>query len=95
MRTEHTKTPVSYTHLDVYKRQDETFTAKVEYSTEKPVRQITVQGILYSKENATITLQVKKDGCRTSASGSPVCWHRYLQDTRCSGTYYVINNPKT
>ena len=33
--------------------------------------------------------------CRTSASGSPVCWHRYLQDTRCSGTYYVINNPKT
>lgn len=33
--------------------------------------------------------------CRTSASGSPVCWHRYLQDTRYSGTYYVINNPKT
>ena len=41
---------------------DETFTDKVEYSTEKPVSQITVQGILYSKENATITLQVKKDG---------------------------------
>jgi hypothetical protein len=35
---------------------DETFTDKVEYSTEKPVSQITVQGILYSKENATITL---------------------------------------
>ena len=33
--------------------------------------------------------------CRTSASGSPVCWRRYLQDTQCSGTYYVINNPKT
>ena len=30
---------------------DETFTDKVEYSTEKPVSQITVQGILYSKEN--------------------------------------------
>ena len=41
---------------------DETFTDKVEYSTEKPVSQITVQGILYSKENATITLQIKKDG---------------------------------
>ena len=32
---------------------DETFTDKVEYSTEKPVSQITVQGI---------TLQIKKDG---------------------------------
>lgn len=41
---------------------DETFIDKVEYSTEKPVSQITVQGILYSKENATITLQIKKDG---------------------------------
>ena len=41
---------------------DETFTDKVEYSTEKLVSQITVQGILYSKENATITLQIKKDG---------------------------------
>jgi len=37
----------------------------------------------------------RKPPCRTSASGSPVCWHRYLQDTRCSGTYYVINNPET
>ena len=41
---------------------DESFTDKVVYSTEKPVSQITVQGILYSKESATITLQVKKDG---------------------------------
>ena len=37
----------------------------------------------------------RKPPCRTSASGSPVCWRRYLQDTRCSGTYYVINNPET
>lgn len=41
---------------------DESFTDKAEYSTEKPVSQITVQGILYSKESAIITMQIKKDG---------------------------------
>lgn len=41
---------------------DENFTDKAEYSTEKPVSQITVQGILYSKESAIITMQIKKDG---------------------------------
>lgn len=41
---------------------NESFTDKAEYSTEKPVSQISVQGILHSKENAIITLQVKKDG---------------------------------
>ena len=35
---------------------DESFTDKAEYSTEKPVSQITVQGILYSKESAIITM---------------------------------------
>jgi hypothetical protein len=40
---------------------DESFTDKAEYSTEKkPVSQITVQGILYSKESAIITMQIKK-----------------------------------
>lgn len=39
---------------------DENFTDKAEYSTEKPVSQITVQGILYSKESAIITMQIKK-----------------------------------
>ena len=53
-RNEHTGT--SATSID------ESFTDKVEYSTEKPVSQITVQGILYSNESATITMQVKKDG---------------------------------
>lgn len=41
---------------------DDSFTDKAEYSMEKPVSQISVQGILHSKENAIITLQVKKDG---------------------------------
>lgn len=41
---------------------DESFSEQVEYSTEGQVSQITVQGILYSKESATITMQVKKDG---------------------------------
>jgi hypothetical protein len=39
---------------------DESSTDKAEYSTEKPVSQITVQGILYSKESAIITMQIKK-----------------------------------
>ena len=42
---------------------DESFTDKAEYSTEKPVSQITVQGILYSK-SAIITMQIKKTGKR-------------------------------
>lgn len=41
---------------------DESFTDKVEYNMERPVSQITTQGILYSKENATITMQVTRNG---------------------------------
>lgn len=41
---------------------DESFTGKVEYSTEAPVSQITAQSILYSKENATLTMQVTRNG---------------------------------
>ena len=41
---------------------DESLTGKVEYNTEAPVSQITAQSILYSKENATITMQVTRNG---------------------------------
>lgn len=41
---------------------NESFIGKVEYGTETPVSQITAQSILYSKENATLTMQVTKNG---------------------------------
>ena len=70
---------------------DETFTDKVEYSTEKPVSQITVQGILYSKENSwiigkagkeTLLNQHFRDLWHTSLNemgGKYAIWARYPQ----------------